>query len=56
MTTAAELQSAMIQGRAAAVGAANPYAGKGALATSWRMGYKAMLRDKITTLEARQGT
>lgn len=56
MTTAAELQSAMMQGRSAAVGAANPYEGQGALATSWRMGYKAMLRDKITTLDARQGS
>ena len=54
-TTAAELRSAMLQGRSATVGAANPYAGKGAQATSWRMGYQAMLREKVATLGARKG-
>lgn len=55
MTTAADLQNAMMQGRSASVGASNPHAGKGAVATAWQMGYRAMLREMVVKLDARQG-
>lgn len=35
------------EGRAAEPGAVNPYAGDGAVALSWDLGYRAMLAEKM---------
>lgn len=35
------------EGRAAAPGAVNPYAGDGVVALSWDLGYRAMLAEKL---------
>jgi hypothetical protein len=41
-------------GRNAAPGTSNPYAGQPALASMWRQGYRTMLVDKLTNSPAAQ--
>lgn len=49
MTRVAELKLIHAEGRAAGVGARNPYHGRLVNAAVWRAGYRAMLDDKIST-------
>ncbi|QAU06428.1 hypothetical protein SEA_KISI_10 [Mycobacterium phage KiSi] len=42
------------EGRAAAPGDPNPYAGSGIQARMWRLGYRTMLLDRLNRSPARQ--
>jgi hypothetical protein len=52
--TADDIKFAALEGRAADPGTPNPYAGQGALATAWMLGYKRMLLDMLDNSPARQ--
>jgi hypothetical protein len=52
--TVAELKRVHAEGRAAKVGAANPYRGRRVLAAVWRSGYRKMLDDMLAMSPARQ--
>jgi hypothetical protein len=54
VTTVAELKRVYAEGRAAKVGADNPYRGRMVLAAVWRAGYRDMLDDMIANSPARQ--
>lgn len=54
MTTRDEMVAASRDGRAAAPGDANPYAGQDILADLWRLGYQTILVDKLNRSPARQ--
>lgn len=54
MTYKDDLIAARNAGRAAKPGDINPYAGRGALADLWRLGYQAMLLDAVNQSEFRQ--
>jgi hypothetical protein len=55
MTTVEDVLRAVEEGRAAAVGAANPYAGQSrVLATAWLHGYRRMLRAMLDASPARR--
>lgn len=49
-----DLVTANRQGRAANVGDANPYVGRGALADMWRLGYQTMLLDRVNLAKERR--
>jgi hypothetical protein len=46
--SAQDLRAATEAGLNAEVGSKNPYAGQGAAATAWMLGYKAMLNTRVT--------
>jgi hypothetical protein len=54
VTRVDDVLRAHAEGRAAAVGAANPYVGRRVLATIWLHGYMLMLRDMLNASPARQ--
>src|SRR4051812_48270027 len=54
MLRVAELKRVHAEGRAAKVGAANPYRGQIVNAAVWRGGYRRMLDDKLAKSPARQ--
>jgi len=47
MNTDAELRQALVDGRRAEPGSANPYYGQGDLAVAWRRGYMQMLTSRV---------
>lgn len=49
-----ELVDARNAGRSATPGADNPYAGRGALADMWRLGYQTMLLEMLNRSPNRQ--
>jgi hypothetical protein len=53
-TTIAELKTVHAEGRAAEVGAPNPYRGRIVLAAVWMGGYRRMLDDMMAKSPARQ--
>lgn len=53
-TTVAELKSVHAEGRAAELGALNPYRGRVVLAAVWMGGYRRMLEDMMANSPARQ--
>jgi hypothetical protein len=54
VTSVDDVWRAVEEGRAAAVGAANPYCGRLVLAVAWLHGYKLMLRAMLAASPARQ--
>jgi hypothetical protein len=53
--SAQELRAATEAGLNAEVGSKNPYAGQGAAATAWMLGYKAMLNTRVTDATNKEG-
>jgi len=54
VTTVEEVRRAHGEGRAAVVGAGNPYVGRAALAAAWMHGYMLMLQHMLRESPARQ--
>ena len=54
MTRVAELRRVRAEGRAAGVGAVNPYRGELVAAAVWRGGYREMLDAMLASSPARQ--
>jgi hypothetical protein len=54
VTTVEEIKRVYAEGRAAKIGAANPYRGQMVLASVWMSGYRKMLDDMLANSPARQ--
>lgn len=54
MTRRDDYKAAVVAGRAAQIGDANPYSGQGILADLWRSGYLRMLEQWLSDAPARQ--